>query len=149
METLSIFEATIKGDVLAVTSALRPQTKELRRDKEGNTALHLAVRVGNEKLVRLLLHHGAHPNARNNRRETPVHEAARLNSPATLAILLSEGGNPLVRATDGLSPLDIAVVCSCAESVDFLIKHVPASECRLALRAITQKKDSELLAKFE
>ncbi|CAB0028441.1 unnamed protein product [Trichogramma brassicae] len=44
------------------------------QDKEGNTPLHLAMTYSQEKLVELLLRHGANPNSTNENRETPLHK---------------------------------------------------------------------------
>ncbi len=66
------------NDFEAVAQALRYRKPSInRKDKNGNTPLHLAARRNNEAIVKLLLSKGADVNARNNRGVTPLHLAAR------------------------------------------------------------------------
>ena len=89
----------------------------------GETALHNAVSKGNHPaanyLARLLLHHGADPNARTvpgvetgafmrnalTRGETPLHRAAAFGNAETIRILLEGGADKTIADAYGESPI--------------------------------------------
>ena len=58
-------------------------------DPSGNTALHMACANGHLDIVKLLLKHGANPNALNKSKNTPLHWAA-LNGRTEIIELLIE-----------------------------------------------------------
>lgn len=62
-----------------------------RRDKYGNTALHLAVAAGCVPVVEVLLFHGADPNAKNHRFNTPLHHTCAVNDTRLSKLLLEHG----------------------------------------------------------
>jgi ankyrin repeat protein len=95
------------------------------RLESGETPLHHAVigdQPAREQLVKLLLDHGADPNARTipgiptvnfwrdarTRGETPLHRAAAFASEETIAILLDAGADPTLRDANDDSPVSWA-----------------------------------------
>ncbi|WP_118985417.1 ankyrin repeat domain-containing protein [Photorhabdus sp. CRCIA-P01] len=58
------------------------------------TPLHVAVQVGREMQVELLLVAGANPNQTNRIGDTPLHIAAKINSPKLALILLNSDADP-------------------------------------------------------
>lgn len=78
--------------------------------KNGQTALHVAARIDNEKVVRMLLHFKADVNARDHDGKTPLHYAAMSGAKAirVVALLLKTGAK--VDAEDNLkaTPLSLA-----------------------------------------
>jgi ankyrin repeat protein len=76
------------------------------------TALHLAVAVGDTALVAALLERGADPNARDAQGRTPLHAAVRADLSKALAMLrplLAAGANPEIANANGETALGIAL----------------------------------------
>ncbi len=61
------------------------------QDNEGNTALHLAARNGNNLILQVLLAHGANINAVNNNGDTALHVASRAGRTIPVRQLLEAG----------------------------------------------------------
>jgi ankyrin repeat protein len=91
-------------------------------EHNGETALHAVAGSTNAEAVRLLLDHGADPNARTKPRmttyrfwrdarvrgETPLHHAAAWGSPEVIQLLLDAGADPTVRDANKDTPLSWA-----------------------------------------
>ena len=91
----------------------------LRGASEMNTRtpLHYASKMGHVCCVRLLLKHGANPNARDGDGYTPLHYVCQIHNPVgergematqCLLSLLEFGGDPRSRTLSGKTPLDLA-----------------------------------------
>jgi hypothetical protein len=79
------------------------------RDKSGYTPLLYASRRGDVELCRLLLDHGADPNAATpSLRMTPLHRAASTGNAAVVALLLAHGARADALDTAGNSALQAA-----------------------------------------
>ncbi len=70
--------------------------------------LHSAVAGRNLVIVRLLLEHGAPPNARQQQGWIALHEAAQQGNAAMLALLLEHGADPSAKNDAGVTPLKLA-----------------------------------------
>jgi uncharacterized protein len=88
------------------------------------TAMHAAVAtrdVANaERLVRLLLEHGAQPNVKQDASLTPLHHAAAKGHTELARVLVEHGADPESPADDGKTPLDLARENGHAEVVELL-----------------------------
>ncbi len=78
-----------------------------KRDNEGQTMLHVAVRGNNLEIAAFLLQHGLNPNTPDSiAKQTPLCIAVDIGSPAMVSLLLSNGADPNL-LTDGDNPNSI------------------------------------------
>jgi len=97
--TASFFEACAKGDVEVLSSLLADDpglvhADDADRPHRGWTALHETAHRGHANAVRLLLRHGAEPNARETGDNTyPLHWAAAKGHNECVRALLDAGGD--------------------------------------------------------
>ncbi len=71
------------------------------RDNEGNTALHLAARNGNNSILQVLLAHGADINVQNRQGNTALHLVTQAGNGALIQQLLRAGARTAIRNADG------------------------------------------------
>lgn len=71
--------------------------------------LHSAAARGHDKIVKMLLEHGADPNMREQGGFTPLHSAAQNGDVETIRALLLGGADLTLKSEDGKTPLDIAM----------------------------------------
>ncbi|KAJ8278641.1 hypothetical protein COCON_G00057070 [Conger conger] len=113
-------KAVCDGEPRAVEALLSEGANPNLILRKGVAAVHLAVGVETEKRIRclkLLLQHGADPNARSVEDLTPLHVAALWGCYQNLRLLLQNGGDPSLKDQDGNRPVDLANQqenCKCA-----------------------------------
>ena len=78
------------------------------KNRQGNTALHDAVRIGNQKLIDALLQKGAIINAANIKGTTPLMQAIAMGSKEIVRFLLDRGANISAIDASGNSALHYA-----------------------------------------
>lgn len=105
----AMIKATKHGQTVMVLSLLA-QNPELisARDSDGSTPLHCATWKGHERLVQVLLEHGADVNATNNNDHwgtTPLHAAAHGNQRAIAELLIKHGADIHAKNLNGRTPL--------------------------------------------
>jgi uncharacterized protein len=79
-----------------------------------------AAAAGHEKIVELLLKHGADPNIREQGGYTPLHAAAQNGDVSTIRTLIYGGADLLSRSDDGRTPLDLALEAGHSEAAKIL-----------------------------
>jgi ankyrin repeat protein len=72
------------------------------------TPLHSAASGGHPGIVKLLLEHGADPNAAQDGGFTPLHSAAQNDDRESVEALLEAGADPALGTDDGRKPADLA-----------------------------------------
>ena len=77
-------------------------------DTEGNTPLMLASRIGNPRMLRIILVHNPDIHVRNNNGETALMIAAENGQLSVVEQLLSKGADMHGKNNAGLTPLDLA-----------------------------------------
>jgi uncharacterized protein len=95
------------------------------RNSQRVTALHGAVARHDVDIVKLLLEHGADPNASQERGFVPLHEAAAGGNEAIVHLLVEYGGRIDAKADDGKTPYDLAVERGHGSIADWLKKQQP------------------------
>ncbi len=109
-----IHDAAAKGDVKKIQSILQADPKAVgAQDKNGDTPLHLAALHGQDKAVQVLLDAGADPNKKNNYGSFGPSELgqefAGANTHRDPVVLLNVHGDQVSGATNGYTPLHLAV----------------------------------------
>lgn len=84
------------------------------------TPLHSATAGRHKAIVKLLLKHGADPNAHQGGDFTPLHAAAQNGDVESIRALLLAGADADATTTDGKTPLDYAMQAAKSEAVQLL-----------------------------
>jgi ankyrin repeat protein len=87
---LTIHGLTEAGAEAAIQSLLVENSAAIQaEDSQGQTALHIAARMGNHRLMLLLLRRGANVNAEDNDSSTPLHLAVKTRSARCVRLLVA------------------------------------------------------------
>lgn len=115
----------IKGKVESKVSILLNEgTNPNIRDKDGLSALHLAVKLGDCTIIELLLNKGVNPNIKSWKNgTTPLFNAVISNRNDIADLLLNHSANPSVINTQGLSPLYFSITGNNEEMTKLLLKY--------------------------
>ena len=104
-----IIKAAKSGNAFKVKELLEQNASLISAmDPDGSTPLHCATWKGHEKVVALLLDHGADVNAKNNNGHwgtTPLHAAAHANQRAIAELLIAHGADIHATNLNGRTPL--------------------------------------------
>ena len=101
-------QAASKGCLTLAQELLKDGASVFARRREGDTALHHAVRAPEPDVARLLLDHGADIEQRDLAGATPLTLAIDANRSRTVILLLDRGADPNASGRAGSSPLAVA-----------------------------------------
>lgn len=88
--------------------------------------VHAAATTQNREMMRLLLEHGANPNARQQMDYTPLHSAAGRGDIEMAKLLLAHGAEHTPKTTDGMTPADVARKHEHAEFAEWIEQQLAA-----------------------
>lgn len=90
------------------------------------TALHLAAKIGNERLTKLFINKGLDINVRDNQGKTALHYAARTRETAVVKLLLKNGADNTIQDVNNSIPLFDALRCghTSGELTRLLVKGI-------------------------
>ncbi|XP_041925490.1 ankyrin repeat domain-containing protein 31 isoform X2 [Alosa sapidissima] len=94
-----------------------------KRNRYGESKLHLAVMRGHEQEVRDIMRLGTSINIQDNAGWAPLHEAVLAKKVSIMGHLLRGGAMVNISAHSGVTPLHDAVALGEYEMVDLLLKH--------------------------
>jgi ankyrin repeat protein len=119
--------AAYDGDLATVKSLLGKKPGLISvKDKDGNTALHLASSEDHGEMVQFLLTKGASLAAKNDLGFTPLHKAVWKGRIKIVKILLAKGADVNAKTVTNATPLSIAreakLACDRKELIDLLKK---------------------------
>jgi hypothetical protein len=105
----NLLQGSARGDVLRMKSALvAGAVLDGQRHGAGDTALLLAVSMGQEKAVAWLLEEaGANPDIQNTVGRTALHESAFLKTPAVWNLLIDNGASKAIVSNDRHTPVTL------------------------------------------
>lgn len=130
-----------------------------RHDGHGDTALNLSARNGHVECCRLLLEHGANPDAGNPKttKHSPMHSAAQRDEREVLATLFEFDGDPTLRSVNGETARDLALRFGHLRTAEWLAwaeadyrrRHPPRAsrsrlkfiDCECSFCAVTRSKN--------
>ncbi|HXH25416.1 MAG TPA: ankyrin repeat domain-containing protein [Vicinamibacterales bacterium] len=121
---LDVFEAAAVGREVRLGALLAADPSLVRAySADGFTALHLACFFSHDAAARILLDHGADPDAvaRNEMRVTPLHSAVAARSHAAVGALLAAGADPNTSQQGGWTALHAAAQHGDRSLVDLLL----------------------------
>ncbi|XP_049955937.1 tyrosine-protein kinase Shark isoform X2 [Schistocerca serialis cubense] len=119
-----LHRATKEGNYTVVSELLKCGYRSLEaKNQDGQTAVHLASRMGKDEILKKLIESGANINCRDTAGYTPLHYACQSNLPNTVRILVQIGyANVQVRNTEtGWVPLHEAASRGHKEVVQVLL----------------------------
>lgn len=88
-----LHRATKEGNYTVASELLKCGYRSLEaKNEEGQTAVHLASRLGKNDILEKLINSGANINCRDTDGYTPLHYACQSNLPSTVRVLVQKGG---------------------------------------------------------
>lgn len=151
----SLHECVFRGDVRKLSALLRTEDVE-KKDKHGNTALHLAVMLGRKECVQLLLAHNAPVRVKNLAGWSPLAEAISYGDRQTIASLVRklksqrrehiERRRPcLVEALNQMGDFYMELKWDFTSWVPLVSRILPSDICKIHKRGSCIRLDSTLV----
>ncbi|KPJ16345.1 BRCA1-associated RING domain protein 1 [Papilio machaon] len=114
----------IPNTSLPATATSSKLTRKVeKRNKKGETALHVSCRLGKTDRVRQLLNDGANSNTKDNAGWTPLHEAVQSGRLDLVRLLLQYNTLVNVPGPDNETPLHEAIRYNHRDIVNLLVTH--------------------------
>lgn len=123
-KTNLLHRATKEGNFTVVDELLKSGYSSIdAKTQDGDTALHLASRLGKDDILKRLIIAGANVNAFDSEGFTPLHYACQMNRPTTVRVLVDAGNANIQAITkqDGLVAMHIASIEGNIECIKALL----------------------------
>ncbi|XP_018327039.1 tyrosine-protein kinase Shark [Agrilus planipennis] len=86
-----LHRATSQGNYKVVSEMLKTGYRHEAKNKDGQTAVHIASMKGQDDILAILIEHGANVNCRDTAGFTPLHYACQNNFASTVRLLVQSG----------------------------------------------------------
>ncbi|KAL0268767.1 UNVERIFIED_CONTAM: hypothetical protein PYX00_010583 [Menopon gallinae] len=119
-----LHRATKEGNYTVVSELLKCGYRSIEaKNQDGQTAAHLASRIGSDDILRKLIESGANMNCRDTAGYTPLHYACQSNHLSTIRLLIQEGKAQVQgrNANTGWVPLHEAANRGFSEVIQLLL----------------------------
>ncbi|XP_066995160.1 ankyrin repeat domain-containing protein 13C isoform X1 [Anabrus simplex] len=154
-DSLPLHECVFSGDVRRLSSLLRTHDVS-KKDKHGNTALHLAVMLGRKECVHLLLAHGAPVKVKNLAGWSPLAEAISYGDRQTISSLvrklkqqareqMEERRPNLVNALNQMGDFYMELKWDFQSWVPLVSRILPSDVCRIHKKGSSIRLDTTLV----
>ena len=118
----SLNDAVHFNDIVLIKGLIDAGADVNRKDKLGETPLHVAVVEGYKEIASMLIENGADVNAGDIRGLTPLHAAAWRGYRDIVILLIANGADINARDKDALTPLHTAALAGREQTVVLLIE---------------------------
>lgn len=108
----------------AIASYKRKKQYINAQDRDGMTALHIAVNKGHLSIAEYLMQVGAKVNVKNRKQQTPLHLSVNKGYIDIVRLLLDKRANVNIKSYDGKTPLNLAHDRGNTEITKLLEEHV-------------------------
>ncbi|XP_063229928.1 ankyrin repeat domain-containing protein 13C [Bacillus rossius redtenbacheri] len=154
-DSCTLHECVFTGDVRKLSALLRTNDVS-KKDKHGNTALHLAVMLGRKECVHLLLAHGAPVKVKNLAGWSPLAEAISYGDRQTISSLvrklkqqareqMEERRPNLVAALNQMGDFYMELKWDFQSWVPLVSRILPSDICRIHKRGSSIRLDTTLV----
>jgi len=103
-----LLDMTVSGETEKINKLLKTGMNLNASDDSGNTALHIAARIGASDIVSLLIAQGAEKNVQNNQGRTPLLIAAKNDDLKVIELLSDAGADFSIADKEGNSPASLS-----------------------------------------
>ena len=123
-KNVALFEATAKGDVKMIDWLVTHGADVNAKNKDGRTAMHIAVDREKSESIKWLKENGADIDAKDTKEGfTPFLTAVRLDNIRIMACLKINGADINIKDNKNRTPMDIAKQYDCKKAIEWLKTH--------------------------
>ena len=121
----SIFSAALVGDLEAIKDFLNAGLEINKKDNNGQTVLHVAIKEGHEEIIKFLISKRVDLNIKDSSGSTALFYAVTKNQNNIIKLLLEKGANVDVKNNSLFTPLHKAALGGADEALELLLSHNP------------------------
>ena len=125
---LALLDAAQAGDASSIQSLIGQGARA--KSEIGDCALFIATDSGYAEVAKILLAHGARPNARDPKDSMPLHHAALLGHNHLVRLLLDNGARIDGKNRDNETALHAATIAGHTDTVDLLLSRSAKTDAK-------------------
>ncbi len=117
-----LHDSAYEGDILKLQEHLRLHKGVDEPNQAGLSALHVAIKMGDLKIAKILLENGADINFQDNNGNTPLILAIKKKDLELVSFVVLQGADVNLANNEGITPLHQGAFSGNEKVVDFLLK---------------------------